>query len=143
MSYVPQQSWIFNATVKDNILFGAPFDQARYDKALRVSCLDSDIQLFSNGDQTEIGEKGGNISGGQKQRGSLARAVYANSSVFLFDDPLSALDTHVAKAVFDRCITGWLVERKVTRVLVTNQLDFIAHCDRVIMLNNGEIVAQG
>jgi len=143
VSYVPQQSWIFNATVKENILFGLPFDAARYARALNVSCLDSDLKLFGNGDATEIGEKGVNISGGQKQRVSLARAVYADTSLFLFDDPLSALDTHVAKAVFERCIKGWLDERKVTRVLVTNQLDFISLCDRVIMLKEGQIVGQG
>ncbi|CAI5992640.1 unnamed protein product, partial [Closterium sp. NIES-65] len=92
-------SWIFNATVRENILFGLPYDRQRYERAVRVSALERDLQLLPGGDLTEIGERGVNVNGGQKQRISIARAVYSDADVFLFDDPLSALDTHVAKQV--------------------------------------------
>ncbi|KAJ6728191.1 ABC TRANSPORTER C FAMILY MEMBER 1, partial [Salix koriyanagi] len=97
VAYVPQVSWIFNATVRDNILFGSPFDSARYEKAIDVTALQHDLDLLPGGDLTEIGERGVNISGGQKQRVSMARAVYSNSDVYIFDDPLSALDAHVGR----------------------------------------------
>ncbi|KAL6333270.1 hypothetical protein AAG906_028453 [Vitis piasezkii] len=88
VAYVPQVSWIFNATVRENILFGSNFEPARYWKAI------------AGHDLTEIGERGVNISGGQKQRVSMARAVYSKSDIYIFDDPLSALDAHVAQQVF-------------------------------------------
>ncbi|KAH9747883.1 ABC transporter C family member 2 [Citrus sinensis] len=103
VAYVPQVSWIFNATVRDNILFGSAFEPARYEKAIDVTSLQHDLDLLPGGDVTEIGERGVNISGGQKQRVSMARAVYSNSDVFIFDDPLSALDAHVGRQV-DRII---------------------------------------
>ena len=95
VAYLPQVSWIFDATVRDNILFGSPYDPLHYEKAIHVSVLEHDLQLLPGGDLTEIGERGVNISGGQKQRASIARAVYANTDVYIFDDPLSALDAHV------------------------------------------------
>jgi len=88
VSYVTQQSWILNATVKDNIIFGNEFDEKKYQDAIKYSCLQSDLDILINKDQTEIGEKGVNLSGGQKARVSLARALYRNSDVYLFDDPL-------------------------------------------------------
>ncbi|CAI5486528.1 unnamed protein product [Closterium sp. Naga37s-1] len=90
-------SWIFNATLRDNILFGLPYDKQRYERAVQVSALERDLELLPGGDLTEIGERGVNVSGGQKQRISIARAVYSDADVFFFDDPLSALDAHVAK----------------------------------------------
>ncbi|KAF2317860.1 hypothetical protein GH714_041179 [Hevea brasiliensis] len=87
VAYVPQVSWIFNATVRDNILFGSPFDSVRYEKAIDVTSLQHDLDLLPGGDLTEIGERGVNISGGQKQRVSMARAVYSNSDAYIFDDP--------------------------------------------------------
>ncbi|KAJ1377910.1 P-loop containing nucleoside triphosphate hydrolase, partial [Sesbania bispinosa] len=103
VAYVPQISWIFNATVRDNVLFGSVFDPTRYERAIDVTELHHDLELLPGGDLTEIGERGVNISGGQKQRVSMARAVYSNSDVYIFDDPLSALDAHVARQV-DRII---------------------------------------
>lgn len=88
MSQVPQQAWIMNTTVKKNILFGHEFDQQRYDDAVKYSCLKSDLDILINQDETEIGEKGVNLSGGQKARVSLARALYKNSEIYLLDDPL-------------------------------------------------------
>ncbi|CAK7350158.1 unnamed protein product [Dovyalis caffra] len=101
VAYVPQVSWIFNGTVRDNILFGSPFDSARYEKAIDVTALQHDLDLLPGGDLTEIGERGVNISGGQKQRVSMARAVYSNSDLYIFDDPLSALDAHVGRQIQD------------------------------------------
>ncbi|MQL75608.1 hypothetical protein Taro_007976 [Colocasia esculenta] len=99
VAYVPQVSWIFNATVRDNIVFGSAFNQSQYEKSIEVTALHHDLELLPGGDLTEIGERGVNISGGQKQRVSMARAVYSNSDVYVFDDPLSALDAHVGRLV--------------------------------------------
>ncbi|CAN0430240.1 unnamed protein product, partial [Scytosiphon promiscuus] len=90
--------------VRDNILFGCPFDARRYDRVLEACALKSDLEILDAGDQTEIGEKGVNLSGGQQQRVSLARAVYADSDIVLLDDVLSAVDAHVGKHIFDKCI---------------------------------------
>lgn len=141
IAYVPQVSWIFNATVRDNILFGSPFESRRYEKAIDVTALRHDLDLLPGGDLTEIGERGVNISGGQKQRVSMARAVYSNSDVYIFDDPLSALDAHVARQVFDKCIKGEL--NKKTRVLVTNQLHFLSQVDRIILVHDGKVEEEG
>jgi ABC-type multidrug transport system fused ATPase/permease subunit len=100
VAYVPQVSWIFNATVRENILFGSDFESERYWRAIDATALQHDLDLLPGRDLTEIGERGVNISGGQKQRVSMARAVYSNSDVYIFDDPLSALDAHVAHQVF-------------------------------------------
>ncbi|KAJ7969063.1 ABC transporter C family member 2-like [Quillaja saponaria] len=141
VAYVPQVSWIFNATVRDNILFGSVFDYLRYEKAIDVTALQHDLDSLPGGDLTEIGERGVNISGGQKQRVSMARAVYSNSDVYIFDDPLSALDAHVARQVFDKCIKGELRGR--TRVLVTNQLHFLSQVDRIILVHEGMVKEEG
>ncbi|KAJ4703014.1 ABC transporter C family member 2-like [Melia azedarach] len=141
VAYVPQVSWIFNATVRDNILFGSAFEAARYEKAIDVTALRHDLDLLPGGDLTEIGERGVNISGGQKQRVSMARAVYANSDVYIFDDPLSALDAHVGQQVFDKCIKGEL--RGKTRVLVTNQLHFLSQVDRITLVHKGMVKEEG
>ncbi|KDP34963.1 hypothetical protein JCGZ_09251 [Jatropha curcas] len=141
VAYVPQVSWIFNATVRDNILFGSAFDSARYQKAIDVTSLQHDLDLLPGGDLTEIGERGVNISGGQKQRISMARAVYSNSDVYIFDDPLSALDAHVARQVFDKCVKGELSRK--TRVLVTNQLHFLSEVDRIILVHEGMVKEEG
>ncbi|CAJ1962148.1 unnamed protein product [Sphenostylis stenocarpa] len=141
VAYVPQVSWIFNATVRDNVLFGSDFDPTRYQRAINVTELQHDLELFPGGDLTEIGERGVNISGGQKQRVSMARAVYSNSDVYIFDDPLSALDAHVARQVFDKCIKGEL--RGKTRVLVTNQLHFLSQVDRIILVHEGMVKEEG
>ncbi|XP_027086286.2 ABC transporter C family member 2 [Coffea arabica] len=141
VAYVPQVSWIFNATVRDNILFGAVFEPSRYETAIDVTSLQHDLELLPGGDLTEIGERGVNISGGQKQRVSMARAVYSNSDVCIFDDPLSALDAHVARQVFERCIKGEL--RGKTRVLVTNQLHFLSQVDKIILVHDGMVKEEG
>uniref|UniRef100_A0ACD5UVY2 Uncharacterized protein n=1 Tax=Avena sativa TaxID=4498 RepID=A0ACD5UVY2_AVESA len=141
VAYVPQVSWIFNATVRDNILFGSPFQPPRYERAIDVTSLRHDLDLLPGGDLTEIGERGVNISGGQKQRVSMARAVYSDSDVYIFDDPLSALDAHVGRQVFDKCIKEEL--RHKTRVLVTNQLHFLPYVDKILLIHDGVIKEEG
>ncbi|PHT93257.1 ABC transporter C family member 2 [Capsicum annuum] len=141
VAYVPQVSWIFNATVRENILFGSAIDAARYNRAIDVTALRHDLELLPGGDLTEIGERGVNISGGQKQRVSMARAVYSNSDVCIFDDPLSALDADVGRQVFERCIREELKGK--TRVLVTNQLHFLSQVDKIILVHDGMVKEEG
>ena len=104
MAYVPQQAWIQNATLKDNILFGKPYDQKKYEKCVEDCALTADLKNLPGGDMTEIGEKGINVSGGQKQRVSLARSVYQDEAIYILDDPLSAVDAHVGKHIFENVI---------------------------------------
>jgi ABC-type multidrug transport system fused ATPase/permease subunit len=113
IAYAPQYAWIQNATIKENILFGRDFDQATYNKVLDACALRADLSILPAGDQTEIGEKGINLSGGQKQRISLARCAYANADIYLLDDTLSAVDSHVAKHIFQNVIgpNGMLKEK--------------------------------
>ncbi len=125
------QAWIQNATVKQNILFGAVYDEARYRTAIRVSALERDLQILPDGDETEIGEKGINLSGGQKQRVSLARLLYYNADTVLLDDPLSAVDPHVSQFLFKELIAGALSDK--TRVLVTHQLQYVRFADHVVV----------
>ncbi|KAI3740119.1 hypothetical protein L2E82_30538 [Cichorium intybus] len=140
-AYVPQISWIFNATVRENILFGSKFEASRYWKTVEVTALQHDLDILPGRDLTEIGERGVNISGGQKQRVSMARAVYSNSDVYIFDDPLSALDTHVGREVFESCIKEEL--RGKTRVLVTNQLHFLNQVDKIMLVSEGMVKEEG
>ncbi|KAF4398458.1 hypothetical protein G4B88_025437 [Cannabis sativa] len=141
VAYVPQISWIFNASVRDNILFGSEFEPERYWKAIDVAELHLDLDLLPARDLTEIGERGVNISGGQKQRISIARAVYSNADVYIFDDPLSALDAHVGRQVFNKCIKQELQGK--TRLLVTNQLHFLPQVDRIVLVCDGTIMEEG
>lgn len=143
-AYVAQNAWIFNGTLRDNILFGRAYDAELYQRAIHCSVLETDLSILPFGDATAIGEKGINLSGGQKQRVSLARAIYADADVYLLDDPLSALDAHVGADVFERCLspaTGVLRNRTV--VLVTNQLHFLPECHSVIMLADGRVKNSG
>ncbi|CAM9789450.1 unnamed protein product [Ectocarpus sp. 4 AP-2014] len=132
LAYVPQTAWIPNDTVRNNVLFGKPYDQKKYDKVLEVCRLRRDLELLENGDMTEIGEQGINLSGGQKQRLSLARALYSDADLFLLDDPLSALDAEVGKQVFEGCVRDSLEGK--TRILVTNQLQFLPQVDKIVVM---------
>ncbi|KAJ5925970.1 oligomycin resistance ATP-dependent permease yor1 [Penicillium verhagenii] len=140
-AFCPQTAWIQNATVRDNILFGAPFDPEWYDKVITACQLRRDLQILSNGDATEIGERGINVSGGQKQRISLARAMYSNADILLLDDPLSAVDPYVGQAIFDEAICGALGRK--TRILATHQAHVLSRCDRILWLHDGKIKALG
>ncbi|XP_051563276.1 ATP-binding cassette sub-family C member 12-like [Myxocyprinus asiaticus] len=141
LAYVSQQAWIFHGTVRDNILMGEPFDQTRYDRVIHACSLKPDLAILPYGDQTEIGERGINLSGGQKQRVSLARAVYSNRDILLLDDPLSAVDAHVGKHIFEECIKKELKGKSV--ILVTHQLQYLEFCDKVLLLENGEVQEAG
>ncbi|KAI4890792.1 hypothetical protein NFI96_010580, partial [Prochilodus magdalenae] len=140
-AYVSQQAWIFHGSVRDNILMGEPFDQQRYDRVIHACCLSPDLAILPYGDKTEIGERGLNLSGGQKQRVSLARAVYSNRDIFLLDDPLSAVDAHVGKHIFEECIKKVLKGKSV--ILVTHQLQYLEFCDEVLLLEDGKIKEAG
>eukprot|EP00752_Nemacystus_decipiens_P001289 g1282.t1 len=132
LAYVPQTAWIPNDTVRNNVLFGKPYDEAKYEEVLTVCRLRRDLELLENGDMTEIGEQGINLSGGQKQRLSLARALYSDADLFLLDDPLSALDAEVGKQVFEGCVRDALGGK--TRLLVTNQLQFLPQVDKIVVM---------
>ncbi|KAJ3409863.1 hypothetical protein HDU80_008933 [Chytriomyces hyalinus] len=141
MAYAAQTAWIQNATVKDNIVFGAKFDKARYLQVLYNAALLPDLRILKDKDQTSIGERGINLSGGQKQRINIARLMYNDASIVLLDDPLSAVDAHVGRHLFEKCILENMKGR--TRVLVTHQLHFVPQCDYVIFMKDGLIVEQG
>ncbi|NXH86074.1 MRP3 protein, partial [Edolisoma coerulescens] len=143
VAYVPQQAWIQNATLKDNILFGQALNEEKYLNALEACALKTDLEVLPGGDQTEIGEKGINLSGGQRQRVSLARAVYSSSDIFLLDDPLSAVDSHVAKHIFDKVIGPDGVLKGKTRILVTHGISFLPQVDHIIVLVDGKISEMG
>ncbi|KAJ3114495.1 hypothetical protein HDU96_002009 [Phlyctochytrium bullatum] len=142
IAYVPQVAWLMNASIRDNILFGSPLDEARYRNVIRACALERDLEVLEGGDLTEVGEKGINLSGGQKQRIALARACYSKAQIVLLDDPLSAVDAPTAKHIMDECVTGILSDR--TRVLVTNAAGLaIPRADVLLLIHNGQILKQG
>ncbi|CAI4505355.1 ADE_G0022340.mRNA.1.CDS.1 [Saccharomyces cerevisiae] len=124
--------WIQNASVRDNIIFGSPFNKEKYDEVVRVCSLKADLDILPAGDMTEIGERGITLSGGQKARINLARSVYKKKDIYLFDDVLSAVDSRVGKHIMDECLTGMLANK--TRILATHQLSLIERASRVIVL---------
>uniref|UniRef100_A0A8D8PRR9 Multidrug resistance-associated protein 5 n=2 Tax=Cacopsylla melanoneura TaxID=428564 RepID=A0A8D8PRR9_9HEMI len=140
-AYVSQEAWITNDTLRQNILFGEPFEPQRYYKTLYNCALNTDIHILPGGDQTEIGERGVNLSGGQKQRVALARAMYSNKDIFVLDDPFSALDTEVATHIFRYCILDILGPRTV--ILVSNQIQYLSKCSLIYVLKDGRIVESG
>lgn len=141
ISYCNQNPWILNQSVKDNILFGNEYDEKRYKDVCKVCQLETDLQTFPNGDLTEIGENGINLSGGQCHRLSLARAVYSNSDILLLDSPLSAVDPSVASSLFNDCFKDFLKGKTI--ILVTHSLQFLQYSDHVVLLKNGKIELQG
>ncbi|OXB77004.1 UNVERIFIED_CONTAM: hypothetical protein H355_014826 [Colinus virginianus] len=143
VAYVPQQAWIQNATLKDNILFGQAPNEQKYQNILEACALKTDLEVLPGGDHTEIGEKGINLSGGQRQRVSLARAVFSSSDIYLLDDPLSAVDSHVAKHIFDKVIGPDGVLKGKTRILVTHGIGFLPQVDHIVVLADGRISEMG
>uniref|UniRef100_A0A6Q2YJW8 ATP-binding cassette, sub-family C (CFTR/MRP), member 2 n=1 Tax=Esox lucius TaxID=8010 RepID=A0A6Q2YJW8_ESOLU len=137
VAFVPQQAWIQNATLRDNILFGSPVQETRFQATLEACALMPDLELLPGGVHTEIGEKGINLSGGQKQRVSLARAVYSKADVYLLDDPLSAVDSHVGKHLFDEVVGRRGLLKDKTRILVTHGVSFLPYVDEIVVLKNG------
>lgn len=138
-AYVPQTPWIRNATLKDNVVFGREYNKRWYNQVIEACALRADIDMLPAGDLTEIGEKGITVSGGQKQRLNLARAVYFDADLVLLDDPLSAVDAHVGKHIMDNAICGLLADK--CRILVTHQLHVLHRCDRIVWMDQGRIKA--
>ncbi|XP_060108083.1 ATP-binding cassette sub-family C member 3 [Heteronotia binoei] len=143
VAYVPQLAWIQNATLKDNILFGHSYNEQKYQTVLEACALQQDLEVLPGGDQTEIGEKGINLSGGQRQRVSLARAVFSDADVYLLDDPLSAVDSHVAKHIFDKVIGPEGTLQGKTRILVTHGINFLPQVDHIVVMVDGRISEMG
>ncbi|KAM9817342.1 ATP-binding cassette sub-family C member 12-like [Neosynchiropus ocellatus] len=140
-AYVSQQAWIFHGSVRENILMGEDLDQDKYERVVDACSLRADLKILPYGDQTEIGERGLNLSGGQKQRISLARAVYSNKDIYLLDDPLSAVDAHVGKHIFQECVKKELRGKSV--LLVTHQLQYLEFCDNILLLEDGQVREAG
>jgi ATP-binding cassette subfamily C (CFTR/MRP) protein 1 len=141
VSYVQQVPWIQNMTLRDNILFGSELNEDKYNKTIEQCQLVEDFAQLEGGDLTEIGEKGINLSGGQKARVSLARAVYANKDIILMDDPISALDANTKQRIFDEVFEGELKNK--TRILVTHAVDFLERFDRIVIMAHGKIKYMG
>ncbi|XP_011505092.1 PREDICTED: multidrug resistance-associated protein 4-like isoform X1 [Ceratosolen solmsi marchali] len=141
MSYASQEPWLFNGSIRSNILFGAPYDEEKYQVVTRACALVKDFEQLPHGDKSLVGERGGSLSGGQCARINLARAVYRDADIYLLDDPLSAVDTRVGKSLFEDCINGYLKDK--TRILVTHQIQYLKQADAIILLNNGKVEFQG
>ncbi|KAL0059597.1 hypothetical protein AAF712_013648 [Marasmius tenuissimus] len=143
VAFAAQESWVSNETIRQNIIFGSAFDPARYKKVLHQCALERDLTLFEAGDQTEVGEKGITLSGGQKARITLARAVYSDAEVLLLDDVLAALDVHTAKWIAEKCFKGDLIKGR-TVLLVTHNIPLVAPlADFVVSVKDGKITSQG
>ncbi|KAG5722122.1 ATP-binding cassette transporter abc4, partial [Termitomyces sp. T112] len=144
VAYAAQESWVLNTTIKNNILFGAPFDEQRYNKVIYQCALIGDLELLKAGDLTEVGEKGLTLSGGQKARLTLARAIYSSAEILLLDDVLAALDVHVAKWIVNKCFLGDLVQGR-TILLVTHNVAMVGSIATFVVSlgSDGRILSQG
>ena len=141
IAYVPQQAWICSCTVRENILFGQAMDPLKYNMVLDACALLNDIQDLPDGDLTMIGERGVLLSGGQRARVDLARAVYADADVYLLDDPLSAVDAKVGKHIFEKCICGLLAHK--TRIVVTHRQQFLRNAKHIVIMKEGSVISDG
>ncbi|XP_055069172.2 ATP-binding cassette sub-family C member 4 isoform X1 [Misgurnus anguillicaudatus] len=141
LTYASQQPWVFPGTIRSNILFGKELEPQRYEKVLRACALKRDMELLPDGDLTLIGDRGATLSGGQKARVNLARAVYQDADIYLLDDPLSAVDAEVGRHLFEQCICGFLKHKP--RILVTHQLQYLKAADQILVLKEGHMVARG
>lgn len=142
IAYVGQRPFICNATVRENILFGLPFEESKYYWCIEQAALIADLKILDAGDHTQIGERGINLSGGQKTRVALARALYADAEIYILDDPLAAVDSHVGQFLFEICIMG-LKKRGKCIILVTNMLQFVRNASHIIVLKDGRIEDEG
>ncbi|GJQ86454.1 hypothetical protein Trydic_g10361 [Trypoxylus dichotomus] len=136
-----KEPWLFNGSVRQNILFGDDLYEDRYANVLKVCALESDLTILPHGDKTMVGEKGKSLSGGQKARVNLARCVYKEADIYLLDDPLSAVDPKVGKQLFEECVKGYLKGK--IRILITHQLQYLKSADHIIILKDGEVQKQG
>ncbi|XP_052305769.1 ABC transporter C family member 3 isoform X2 [Populus trichocarpa] len=140
-AYVAQSPWIQSGTIEENILFGKEMDKERYDKVLEACSLKKDLEILSFGDQTVIGERGINLSGGQKQRIQIARALYQDAQIYLFDDPFSAVDAHTGSHLFKEVLLGLLSSKTV--IYVTHQVEFLSAADLILVMKDGRIAQAG
>ncbi|XP_054723461.1 ATP-binding cassette sub-family C member 4-like isoform X2 [Uloborus diversus] len=141
VAYASQEPWVFGGSVKQNVIFGSAFEENKYKTVLNVCALDKDIEQFPYGDQTAVGERGVSLSGGQKARVNLARAMYFDADIFLLDDPLSAVDSSVSKHLFEKCINGYLKDK--VRILATHQIQFLKGASQILVLKEGRCFALG
>ncbi|CAH0557333.1 unnamed protein product [Brassicogethes aeneus] len=141
ISYASQEPWLFAGTIKQNILFGEKWNKSKYEKVVKVCALERDFEQLPYGDRSIVGDKGVTISGGQRARINLARAIYKDADVYLLDDPLSAVDTFVGKQLFQDCISEYL-KNKCT-ILITHQLQYLRNVDKICLMENGKIVITG
>ncbi|KAL8559263.1 hypothetical protein ACOMHN_040387 [Nucella lapillus] len=141
VAYISQQAWVFSGSVRQNILFGSTYNKGRFDSVVRASALQKDLEIMPQGDSTLIGDRGISLSGGQRARVSLARALYADADVYLLDDPLSAVDAAVGLHIFRKCIQGVL--RRKPRILVTHQLQYLTSADCILILKEGQAIGMG
>ena len=139
--YLPQTAWVFSGTIKENILFGQPFEESKFERIIDVCALKEDFQRLPDGDQTVVGERGEVLSGGQQARVSLARAVYADGDIYLLDDPLSAVDSKVGQHIFNKCIKDLLGNKIV--LLASHQQQHMENADQVIVLYRGRVLDKG
>ncbi|KAI7739636.1 hypothetical protein M8C21_020488, partial [Ambrosia artemisiifolia] len=140
-AYVAQSPWIQSGTIEDNILFGRVMDRERYERVLEACSLKKDLERLSFGDQTVIGERGINLSGGQKQRIQIARALYQDVDIYLFDDPFSAVDTHTGSHLFKECVLQVLDSKTV--IYITHQVEFLPAADLILVMRDGRITQAG
>ncbi|KAL4325244.1 hypothetical protein GQ457_11G006170 [Hibiscus cannabinus] len=140
-AYVPQSPWIQSGKIEENILFGKEMERGMYERVLEACSLNKDLEILSYGDQTVIGERGINLSGGQKQRIQIARALYQDADVYLFDDPFSAVDAHTGSHLFKEVLLGLLTSKTV--IYVTHQLEFLTAADLILVMKNGRITQAG
>lgn len=141
LAYTSQTPWMFSGTVQQNVLFGRPLNFIRYQSVLEACDLLKDIESFPKRDMTMIGQRGVTLSGGQRARLSLARAIYSEADIYLLDDPLSAVDATVGRKIFEKCIQTLLSDR--ITLLVTHQVQFLKGADYIVVLNEGSVVGVG
>jgi ATP-binding cassette subfamily C (CFTR/MRP) protein 4 len=141
IAYVEQEPTIFAGTFRENVLFGKPYDEEKYNQAVKACNLVNDLKLFAKGDSAEIVGGGMNLSGGQKARLAFARAVYADADIYLLDDPLSAVDPKVARSLYNNAIEGALKGKTI--ILVTHQVDFVKNCENIIVIEKGKVLGSG
>uniref|UniRef100_A0A452UFW8 Multidrug resistance-associated protein 1-like n=1 Tax=Ursus maritimus TaxID=29073 RepID=A0A452UFW8_URSMA len=143
VAYVAQQAWIQNCILQENVLFGSIMQKQFYERVLEACALLPDLEQLPNGDQTEIGERGVNISGGQKHRVSLARAVYSGADIYLLDDPFAAVDVHIGKQLFEKVIGPSGILKNKTRILVTHNLTLLPQMDLIVVMETGRVAHMG
>ena len=141
VAVLTQSPWILGRTVRENILLGLPFDEEKFKRALQLSQFGTDLNSMENGMETDVGERGSNISGGQRTRLVLARCIYHEPDLFILDDPLSALDMHVADKILREALLVGL--KGTTRIIVTNSINFLNEADQIFIMDKGRIVFEG